>query len=568
MRKIINITLLAIINLSLINPVIANAQEITTDSIKTETDEEYRNRVRQENFDKVSNRIDLDVCKDPNNTVTVPDDNVTKILSKSITPVSSSAAGSVFKVSDLQTITVFNGGSDIDDLTGLQCSTKMSQFKISRSRIDNVDALINMHKLDDVKIEDSLLEDLSGLSGATNVNILMLDNNKIKDVTPLATMGMDNAPKAAWELSLENNQITDITPLAKIRDVQIIVANNNNISGALPTFNAPHLSQLHLSDNQIDDISSVENLKNDLGLKITLALENNKIIDMSPAKKWIIETSYPKYNAHNQDALPPIQTIYTDDPIVYTIYDEKGVGHDIDLGVPVKGMNSYDITWDYGFFSGKATIRYNYIPLNKPIFSGIDDITLNVNDSFNPLDGVSATDKEDGDVTKDIVVDDSKLQLDTPGVYTVSYSVADSDSNTTTADRKVTVSSSTSNGKPTFDGVNDITLNVNDRFNPLDGITATDKEDGDLTSKIVVDDSNLQLNTPGVYTIYYSVADSDSNITNIDRKVTIEYKNVKPNKPDNGNDNSSLSETGLSIYIMFNSTIILLAVLFIKRKLA
>ncbi|WP_407881637.1 immunoglobulin-like domain-containing protein, partial [Furfurilactobacillus entadae] len=55
----------------------------------------------------------------------------------------------------------------------------------------------------------------------------------------------------------------------------------------------------------------------------------------------------------------------------------------------------------------------------------------------------------------------------------------------------------------------------------LSGVTATDVEDGNLTSKIVLDDSSINVNTPGVYKVTYKVTDADGNIATVTSDITI-----------------------------------------------
>ena len=73
-----------------------------------------------------------------------------------------------------------------------------------------------------------------------------------------------------------------------------------------------------------------------------------------------------------------------------------------------------------------------------PVLKGISDVTLTVGDSFDVLDGVSALDKEDGDLTQAIVVE-GVVDVFVAGEYVLTYSVTDSLGLTTKATRVVTV---------------------------------------------------------------------------------------------------------------------------------
>lgn len=65
---------------------------------------------------------------------------------------------------------------------------------------------------------------------------------------------------------------------------------------------------------------------------------------------------------------------------------------------------------------------------------------------------------------------------------------------------------------PHITGVKDITYFIGrNEPNYLDGVIATDHIDGDLTSRIEVDVSEVDLNTPGIYRIIYTVSDKAGN---------------------------------------------------------
>lgn len=68
---------------------------------------------------------------------------------------------------------------------------------------------------------------------------------------------------------------------------------------------------------------------------------------------------------------------------------------------------------------------------------GIADLKLVKNGVYEEA-GAIATDKEDGDITKDIKID-NQIKIGTPGDYEVIYSVTDKDGNTTKISRKVNI---------------------------------------------------------------------------------------------------------------------------------
>ncbi|KMT63380.1 immunoglobulin-like domain-containing protein [Paenilisteria newyorkensis] len=152
----------------------------------------------------------------------------------------------------------------------------------------------------------------------------------------------------------------------------------------------------------------------------------------------------------------------------------------------------------------------------KPVITASDK-TIKIGDTFNALTGVTATDKEDGSLTADIKVVTNTVDTTKAGVYSVEYSVTDSDKNTTTKTIKVTVNT---NEKPVITAT-DKTINVGDTFNALTDVTATDKEDGNLTADIKVVKNTVDTAKAGTYTVEYSVTDSDKNTTTKTITVTV-----------------------------------------------
>ncbi|MBF2260759.1 DUF5011 domain-containing protein [Staphylococcus capitis] len=66
----------------------------------------------------------------------------------------------------------------------------------------------------------------------------------------------------------------------------------------------------------------------------------------------------------------------------------------------------------------------------------------------------------------------------------------------------------TTNTEPQLRGVNDIVIERGQDYNLLNGISAYDKEDGDLTHKIKVD-GQVDTSKVGKYEVKYIVTDSD-----------------------------------------------------------
>ncbi|WP_146632194.1 immunoglobulin-like domain-containing protein, partial [Bacillus cereus] len=105
-----------------------------------------------------------------------------------------------------------------------------------------------------------------------------------------------------------------------------------------------------------------------------------------------------------------------------------------------------------------------------------------------PMAGVSATDKEDGDITDKVTVD-GNVDTSKPGTYELTYTVSDSKGHNVTAKQTVTVKQTVvpKDEIPVLTAPTKTTINVGDKFDPMAGVSATDKEDGDITDKVTVD---------------------------------------------------------------------------------
>ena len=89
------------------------------------------------------------------------------------------------------------------------------------------------------------------------------------------------------------------------------------------------------------------------------------------------------------------------------------------------------------------------------------------------------------------------------------------------------------NEKPVINA-KDLELKVGDKFDALNGVTASDKEDGDLTSKIKVVENTVDTKKVGNYKVTYKVTDSDNNETTLTINVTVKAKEM----PKTGGRNS------------------------------
>ena len=154
-----------------------------------------------------------------------------------------------------------------------------------------------------------------------------------------------------------------------------------------------------------------------------------------------------------------------------------------------------------------------------PVISGAIDRTINRGDQFIPLQGITATDAEDGDLTNQITYT-GNVNPNVANTYQATYSVVDSAGNLATVTVTITVVLVDSE-EPLISGAADVTIMIGDpAFTLLGGVTANDTLDGDLTADVTVD-GTVNVWVPGVYPVTYSVEDEAGNEATRTRNVTV-----------------------------------------------
>ena len=221
-----------------------------------------------------------------------------------------------------------------------------------------------------------------------------------------------------------------------------------------------------------------------------------------------------------------------------------------DVEVNGKKIELSDNTWsdlndqNAGYIEGENTVICYDIAGNATEFTFIydktapvieaNDRTINVGDDIDLMEGVSAYDGT-VDLTNSIevtgTVDNTKS-----GQYEITYKVTDQAGNTT--EKKITI---TVNALPVFHA-DDITIALGDAFDPMQGVSAQDEEDGDLTDQIVIESNNVDVNVAGEYTIVYRITDKSGASVTYTRNVTVEAPDT-PVNPENPEDSTKSEDT-------------------------
>ncbi len=144
--------------------------------------------------------------------------------------------------------------------------------------------------------------------------------------------------------------------------------------------------------------------------------------------------------------------------------------------------------------------------VTPPVISGDKEVLeLTVAQGMNGLkQGLTATDKEDGDLTDKIIVSSTGYFVE-KGTINVNYVVFDKGHNCGKFSRKVRF---TDYESPRFSLLQPLVVPLNSNVRPLSYITATDSLDGDVTGNITVVSGQVSNYSANVYPVVVEVSNS------------------------------------------------------------
>ena len=161
-----------------------------------------------------------------------------------------------------------------------------------------------------------------------------------------------------------------------------------------------------------------------------------------------------------------------------------------------------------------STIVFNKMPRIE-----CEDINIKVGEDLELFNYLVVYDEDNNIVSReDIIISKNNVDTSKIGNYEILVEVNDK-TNTYRVQKVINVLVKT-NDKPIIIGADNIEIPLNKVFNPMYGVIATDTEDGVITDKIVVN-GFLNVCSVGLYTLTYSVTDSDNNTTIVERKIQV-----------------------------------------------
>lgn len=400
---------------------------------------------------------------------------------------------------------------------------------LSLSSFCNLDVYANEKDIKPKGVDKSRVEVLNEQNNNLEENINK-DKEKI-DNTQIINIE-DNNLKIAINKELKKSDLNSSITQKEIESIKTISAQNassKNIKNLSGLEYAINLEYIDLSNNNIKDISYIKALIENGNLK--KANISNQVIKLE--KEDIKDTKYYINNNIiniNSKIVKPIfinnNGKYIDDKILWD---------------NLQNLKTYNLECSFkdDFKDKQSEILFSvnlykdiYVHKNcKPNIKASDK-TIKINDSFNPLIGVSAYDYEDKDITRNIKVVKNDVNTKKAGNYQVVYEVADSSNQKDTKTINVKVEN--------------IKNKNNKKENIIIGLNNKDNDKKDNNKNQYNDDKNTK---------DYNYKDDNDKNENIDESDDSEVlNNIKPSekiviqndsgiiKDENDNNNIKKSE--------------------------
>jgi len=125
---------------------------------------------------------------------------------------------------------LFLGPGEYDDLTPLQKLSTLESLRLSLSQVKDLHAIEGLKAVDRLDISHTLVGDdqLKSVGTMTNISDLMLDEDNISDISPLANL------KKLEKLSLKKTGVKSLAPLAQLKTLKLVYIADTPVSDITP----------------------------------------------------------------------------------------------------------------------------------------------------------------------------------------------------------------------------------------------------------------------------------------------------------------------------------------------
>lgn len=377
--------------------------------------------------------------------------------------------------------------------------------------------------------------------------IQVIENNVNTDKAGEYTVRVKVSDSKGASIAKSFTVIVKAKPVEEKNEAPVITANDVTIEQGTPwTMTLSNVSAKDKEDGDIThkveasgtvDCNTVGQYKVVLTVKDSKGLTATKTITVTVKAKEVQPPVKPENTApviEGQNVTIKFGAEFNNSMLNVTANDKED--GDLTPSVTFSGTVNTNVAGDYTITAtvrdkqGLETSReFTVTVLEKentaPVING-KDITIEIGSKFdNSMLGVTVEDAEDK--TEDIkVVYEGEVNTNVAGNYTITVTATDTKGLSTTKTFTVTVKEQP-NTAPQLIGGKDITIEQGAEFNnSMLGVTATDKEQGDLTSSIVFE-GTVDVNTPGTYKVTATIVDAQGLKDSKTFTVTVKAKEVQ-----------------------------------------
>lgn len=440
------------------------------------------------------------------------------------------------------TIPNINEMKSIDQLDDIDKSNALSSEIVSsyQCSIDNYEVTFSSDTFEESQFPVEIKLSSNRIKAIIKINILVDESL----LTPEKQEEDEELPKSD-EGNKDETQNT--APVITASDKTIKVGEVFNPLAGVTATDAEDgdiTAKIEVVENMVD-INSIGKYSVTLEVVDSAGLKSSKSINVKVDKAAVEVNKAPKISASNkviksESKFNPYSGVTATDYEDGDITDKVKVIYN-NLNTNVTGLYRiiYEVT-DSGGYKVTKTIYVNVIPKSntRPIIY-VDNIIVPLGSRYNPYAMVSAYDNEDGNITGSIIVVYNHVNVYKEGTYKVGYKVTDSMGMSASCVVKVTVKNyygkeDINKNQDPIIYANDISVALNAKFDPLEWVAATDKEDGDITNRVMVIVNDVNTSVEGNYHVTYEVIDSSGNKVNkammvyVKKEEVVKEQNVEP----------------------------------------
>jgi hypothetical protein len=147
-------------------------------------------------------------------------------------------------------------GPDVDDLSPLTGLTNLHTLNLFGTPVDDLSPLTGLPNLHTLNLDATAVDDLSPLAGLPNLHTLYLTRTRVADLSPLT--GLTNL----HTLDLTDTRVTDLSPLTGLTNLHTLNLAFTPVADLSPLAGLPNLHTLDLADTRVTDLSAVAGIRN------------------------------------------------------------------------------------------------------------------------------------------------------------------------------------------------------------------------------------------------------------------------------------------------------------------